>query len=236
MQNLLVVEDDNISFKAIQHALESRYHLTNVTTVKDASEQLQLRKYDLILLDLILPDGNGYQIISYMKQYSLLKDIPTIILSSKISIENKVLGLNLGANDYMEKPFHPVELTARIENKINKNQSKALDKIIDLNQLKIDLVVQSVSLVSQNIENRINLTPIEFKILCYLAKHSHQVFSRDEIIEKIWGDSIHIQARNVDTHITSIRKKLIHLAGCIESVYGSGYRFNPDLALSSIAS
>lgn len=230
MYNILVVEDEDTSFEIIQRALLGEFNIKRASSVSEAIHYTKENvNYDLFLLDVVLPDGDGYQIISSIKEHPTLSHVPCIFLSSKTEVNHKVLGLQLGADDYIEKPFSPVELKARIMNKIMKNKANSGNRPIDFGNFNIDPISQKAEMRS-DIGNmtEINLTPIEFKILLHLAQNTNEIFSRESLIKKVWGNTIHIQPRNVDTHITSIRKKLKGYGPCLESIYGSGYRFNPN--------
>lgn len=235
MMKIFVVEDEETSFRSIEHALSSRYQITRAKTVEESKRILQTENFDLLILDLILPDGDGYQVLAHIKGLNHLHDKPSMFLSAKDQIEDKVLGLKLGADDYLTKPIDPKELLARVDNKINRFQQMQRPILIEFGNMSLNPQTQMVSILEEGRVEDLSLTPIEFKILLQLTQHSNQVFSREDLIKKVWGGSIHIQPRNIDTHVNSIRKKLKQYGPTIESVYGSGYRFNPVMANNKAA-
>lgn len=226
---VFIVEDEETSYRAIEFALSSDFNLFRAKSVAESRQYLTYNEPDILLLDLILPDGDGYQVLTYAKSLTHLSDKPMMFLSSREEVENKVLSLNLGADDYLTKPIQPQELLARIRNKIHRFQELQKPSILEFGNLSVNPQTQMVSILDEGKLEDLSLTPIEFKILFQLTQNHNQVFSREDLIHKVWGNAIHIQPRNIDTHINSIRKKLKKYSGSIESVYGSGYRFNPDV-------
>lgn len=235
MLKIFIVEDEETSFRTIQHALGSRYHITRAKNVSESRSILQHENFDIMILDLVLPDGDGYQVLSFIKSLPHLSEKPSMFLSAKDQVDDKILGLKLGADDYLTKPIDPKELLARVDNKIQRFQKLQKPILIEIGNLSLNPQTQMLSIVENGKMEDLSLTPIEFKILLQLTQNSNQVFSREDLIKKIWGDSIHIQPRNIDTHINSIRKKLKNYGPSIESVYGSGYRFNPVTANNKAA-
>jgi DNA-binding response OmpR family regulator len=236
MKNIFVVEDEETSFRSIEHALSPQFNIIRAKTVQESRKILENIQPDLILLDLMLPDGDGFQVLGYIKGLAHLSDKPCMFLSSKGEVDNKVLGLKLGADDYLTKPIEPKELLARVENKISRYEKFKAPALLEFGNLSLNPETQMVSISKEGRIEDLSLTPIEFKILLQLTQNSNQVFSREDLIKKVWGNAIHIQPRNIDTHVNSIRKKLQDYGNSIESVYGSGYRFNPNIVQRNYAS
>ena len=228
MKKVLVVEDEETSFLTIDRALSSDYEILRVKTVEHSKAAMNNFQFDLFLLDIMLPDGDGFQIFHHLKTLPQHQDKPVLFLTARSGVDDKVLGLNLGADDYLTKPIDPKELKARIDNRIQKYSANSHSKALDFGPILLDQDRQLVQLRDQYGQEDLSLTPIEFKILSFLCKNVNQTFTREQVIHNVWGNAIHIQPRNVDTHITSIRKKLKQQGASIESVYGSGYRFNPN--------
>ncbi len=148
-------------------------------------------------------------------------------MTSKDSVQEKVLGFSLGAEDYIVKPFKPVELKARVEAKMRKrDRQKIQSDLLRWDGLEINKASsESGSKAKMGMTSEVHLTAIEFKLLLLLAGQAYRVFNRDEILDAVWGESLYVYPRSVDTHISKLRKKLGPLAETIESVHGSGYRF-----------
>ena len=225
MDRVLVIEDSMDTFALIRHSLGSSYHLDWAKTVTEAGRLLKKKRFDMILLDVTLPDGDGFQFCSMMQADADLKDAPVIFLTARNTVEDKVLGFSVGADDFLVKPFDPLELRARINARIRrKGIEKSRARLIRIGDLEIDTDAQKVSVSNNGHMSEIDLTPIEFKILSLLAKNGERVLSRNEVLSAVWGADIHVYSRSVDTHVSKLRKKLGAHADCIESVHGAGYR------------
>ncbi|WP_425448116.1 response regulator transcription factor [Dethiothermospora halolimnae] len=224
MKNILLVEDDLTTLKLVQFTLEK--HDFFVFTAEDgntALEYLNNNKIHCVILDLYLPDTNGFEIIKRIRAHSLYKNLPIIMLTSNDDKTDTVIALELGADDYITKPFNKKELIARLHVALRRN-NKSLDKWdskIILHDLEIDL--DSRSVCKNN--SLIDLTYGEFEILTTLASRPGKVFSRDNLLTKLWGESYIAESRVIDMHISSLRKKLGNDCKYIETVRGVGYRF-----------
>ncbi len=227
MQSILLVEDSPEAQVLVKRALGVNYNMVWAKTLAEASKALEDQSFDLILLDVMLPDGDGYRLCSILQTNDSLRSTPVIFLTAKNSVTDKVLGFKVGADDFISKPFDPLELKARVEARLRKKelQNEASD-IIRLGHLEINKSTQRVKLIEGDHFQEIDLTPIEFKLLILLTKEVNKVYSRDEILDTVWGENIHVYNRSVDTHISKLRRKLGPKADCIESVHGSGYRFS----------
>jgi DNA-binding response OmpR family regulator len=178
------------------------------------------------LLDIELPDGNGINYCSELN--SSYPNIPIFILTSHSQLSDKVLGFSAGADDYITKPFEILELKARIESRLKKIQiRKETNLILKWKEIEIDKNKQIVKVFEKHDSYEVNLTALEFKLLCYLAEKPGFVFPRDKVLNDIWGTDVYIYPRSVDTHISKLRKKLGSVSEIIESVHGSGYKFIP---------
>jgi DNA-binding response OmpR family regulator len=154
-----------------------------------------------------------------------------IFLTAKNSVSDKVLGFSVGADDFISKPFDGLELKARVDSRLRKrDRERAESDILKLGDIEINKSTQKVQIFENGQATDIDLTPIEFKLLLFLCKEVNKVYSRDEILNSVWGESIHVYSRSVDTHISKLRKKLGSKSSYIESVHGSGYRFVVDEA------
>jgi DNA-binding response OmpR family regulator len=226
MNRVLIVEDSLEAFELVRRAMGTSVQLDWAKSLHESSALLDKKTFDLILLDVTLPDGDGFRLCSLLQANDELKGIPVIFLTARNSIPDKVMGFSVGADDYISKPFDPIELKARVEAKFRRRErEKSQAQLIRAGDLEINKDSQKVCIYDNGHTVDIELTPIEFKILIILAKEANKVFSRDELLNSVWGESIHVYSRSVDTHVSKLRKKLGDKAYYIESVHGTGYRF-----------
>ncbi len=224
MYQILIVEDSIDIQEVLTLVLEPIANLQKVSSVKSALDILENHNFDLILMDVMLDDGDGFNLVKQIRQRPQGNNVPVIFLTSKNDITDKITGFQLGAEDYIVKPFDPREIRLRIESRLKKiNSVKTIETMVKGN-LKLDIPLQKAYLMRDNLE--LGLTPLQFKILFYLMSHENKVISRDELISVIWGKDIHI-GRSIDTHVNSLRRKLGENAKCIQAVYGAGYVFRP---------
>ena len=174
---------------------------------------------DLVILDLMLPDLNGFEICTMMKNDAALSSIPIIMLTAKGQEVDKVTGLEIGADDYMTKPFSPKELVARVK-AVLRRTAPAKQAIISIEGITIDPEQFEVT-VRQEL---VNLTPVEFKILHLLAVNRGKVFSRERILDHLWGNEKAVIDRTVDVHIKNLRDKLGPAGDLIKNIRGVGYK------------
>ncbi len=225
MKNLLVIEDSSEVRVLLEFALEEMA-VTYCSHLKDATEKLSRNKYDLILLDLGLPDGDGLQFLTHLSAQQETKEIPVIILSGKSEISNKVLAFSVGAEDFISKPFDPLELRARVSAKLKKSERLlAKSELFRVGDLAFQVPKQKVSVLTEGKEEFIDLTSLEFRLLLTLAKAPERIFTRDFLLSEVWGSDVSVTDRTVDTHIGHLRKKIAKSQCKIDTVIGSGYRF-----------
>ena len=225
MQRILVVEDSLETQIILRECLRS-FEVIQATSLKAAHEALSQYHFDLMILDIELPDGDGLKFFTALKNQSHHLEIPVVFLSSRAQTEDIVIGFQLGADDYITKPFNIFEFRARIEARLLKLKSNQHeDSHVRVLDLFLDLEKHQVFRTSNTLEKiNLNLTPLEFKILLFMARHYETVFSRDQLINHIWGNGVALGDRVVDTHISNLRKKLSQSDCLLSSVYGSGYR------------
>ena len=224
---ILLVEDELEIQKSIKHYLGLEKNIVEVANdFNSAYEKIQLYEYDCILLDITLPNGNGLDLIKTIKKIRPKTGI--IIISAKNSLDDKIDGLNLGADDYLPKPFHLPELNARIKALIRRNNFDGVDVII-INE--ITLYPDERKILINN--GLINLTSKEFDLLVYFIANKNRVIQKNALVEHLWGDCAD-QFDNFDfvyNHVKNLRKKLLS-ANCkdyIQSIYGIGYTFKTEL-------
>ena len=226
---ILVVEDSPEYQLMIRGALGSAMNMDFCSTLQEARTRTSQSVYDLVLLDVTMPDGNGFEFCSELQRNEKTKKVLVIFLTGHSSTADKVMGLNLGAEDYITKPFDPIELKARIDNKLRKNILLSQeDASFERGPLKMHLPTYSAYMRDQGQEMKLDLTPIEYKILYRLAKNPNQILSRQQLIDGVWGNGAFIEDRSVDKHISSLRKKMGETATTIRTVSGLGYQFVSD--------
>ena len=224
-RRVLVVEDETpiremLCFVLEQNGFEPVEAADFAQGVARVTEPLP----DLILLDWMLPGGSGIQFIKQMKQDELTRQIPIIMLTARGEEEDKVRGLEVGADDYITKPFSPKELTARLKAVIRRAVPTATEEVIEVQGLKLDPVSHRVTVNEQALD----LGPTEFRLLHFFMTHPERVYSREQLLNNVWGTNVYVEDRTVDVHIRRLRKA-VSLAGhdeLIQTVRGSGYRFS----------
>lgn len=220
---ILIIEDEKALSSSIVSYLENdNYNCDVADSFQQGRYKMEGFDYDCILLDISLPDGNGLNILKELKQENKLDGV--IIISAKNSLDDRVEGLNLGADDYLAKPFHLSELSARIAAVIRRKRFEG-NTILVFNELKIDLLGKTIFVQQKPID----LTRKEFDLLLYLVSNKNKVISKNAIAENLSGDDAHLYD-NFDfiyAHIKNLKRKLTN-AGCedyIKSIYGMGYKF-----------
>ena len=220
---ILIIEDEKELSKSIVTYLKQENYLCEIAPdFKTAMDKTESFDYDCILLDISLPDGNGLTVLKELKENK--KTDGVIIISAKNSIDDRIAGLNLGADDYLSKPFHLSELSARISAVIRRRRFDG-NKVIVLNEITIDTIAKLVAINNMAID----LTRKEYDLLLYLVSNKNRVISKNAIAESISGDGADLYD-NFDfiyAHMKNLKKKLT-VAGCeyyIKSIYGMGYKF-----------
>jgi two-component system alkaline phosphatase synthesis response regulator PhoP len=231
LKRIILIDDSEEIYLLVKIALAEKYEVCWVESLRQAELNLKENHYDLILLDVMLPDGDGFNFCVKLQNQSQTSQIPVIFVTAKTGEANLAMGFALGADDYIEKPFGVTELQARVESKLKKiSKTREAANLLIRGDLKIELENQTVSLSSSSSEVRLALTPIEFKLLCYLAMNDGRVLSRDQLMTAVWGDEINVSDRTVDKHVSLLRQKLIHCADYIETVSGFGYKFTSTMS------
>lgn len=227
MSRMLVVDDSEDCFKLIAATLGPSVETIWAKNVTEALNLVEKKPYDLILLDVMLPDGDGYHLCSMVRANDKTRGLPIVFLTSKDSVNDKVLGFSLGADDFLVKPFEPMEFRARISAKLRKRQREQTEaEILDFGDVLINMRAQKAYVVDSGKKQDIGLTPMEFKLLSCLAQNQDKLFSRNQLLDTLWGTEVNVYDRSVDTHISKIRKKLGAKSFVIQSVHRSGYRFS----------
>ena len=221
-KKILVVEDDSDIAEVIKYNLEKEgYVVLHAGNGKDVFDIVKAQMPAVVILDLMLPGIDGFEVCKILRKNEVTGSIPIIMLSAKSQETDKVVGLELGADDYITKPFSPRELIARIKAVLRRRQNQDNDKRIIAGDIEIDSLKHKVSLMGE----KIKLTTTEFKLLSLFARRPGVVFSRDQILSDVFGYNSVVYDRTVDAHIKSLRKKLGKYKDSIETIRGVGYRF-----------
>lgn len=221
---ILIIEDEDALLSAAREYLTSEGYLCEeASTFQDGMEKIGLYQYDCVVADIGLPDGNGLKIIQKLK--SRLPDTGVIIISARNSLDDKIIGLDIGADDYLTKPFHLSELNARIKSLLRRTKFQG-SKEIQFHEIKASPETMHVSVHHKVV----NLTKKEFDLLIYFIANKSKVLSKESIVEHLWGDYMD-SADSYDfiyTHVSNLRKKLIDAGShdYVQSVYGVGYKFS----------
>ena len=224
---LLVVEDNaQMTMNILSYLNKEGYITESASTYQKALEKLGGFDYDLVLLDLMLPDGNGLDILSYIKANNLMSGV--LILSAKNALDDKVRGLEMGADDYLPKPFHLSELNARLKAIYRRRQLQG-SNLIKVKEIELDTEKMEV-VVNQQL---LDLTKKEYELMLYLMVNRNRVLTKQSIAEHLWGDYMDTMDSFdfVYQHIKNLRKKILGAGGLdyIQTMYGSGYKFNTTI-------
>ncbi|MCP5425940.1 MAG: phosphate regulon transcriptional regulator PhoB [Gammaproteobacteria bacterium] len=224
-KRLLIVEDEQPVREMIGFVLSSAgYEIQEATDAREAQSQIAEDLPDLILLDWMLPGVSGIEYARRLKKEELTREIPIIMLTARVEEEDKVLGLESGADDYITKPFSPRELVARIKAVMRRGTPGGDDEMLVANGLKLDIASHRVTAGEVTLE----IGPTEYRLLEFFMAHPERVYSRSQLLDRVWGSNVYVEERTVDVHIRRLRKAL-EPHGCdnlIQTVRGAGYRFS----------
>jgi len=224
-RQILVVEDETPIREMITFVLEQNGF--NAIEAKDYQQAFDLLKEpypDLILLDWMLPGGSGVKIAKELKRNEFTRNIPIIMLTARSDENDKVTGFDAGIDDYVTKPFSPKELIARIKAVIRRVSPTSLEEVIEFQGLSLDPVAHRVGVHGKPLE----LGPTEFKLLHFFMTHTERVYSREQLLDNVWGVNVYVEDRTVDVHIRRLRKAITGSGheNFVQTVRGSGYRFS----------
>jgi len=226
---ILVVEDevairDMLCFVLQQHS----YQPIEADNYQQALSQLHEPYPDLIILDWMFPGGSGIKLLQYLKKDALLRQIPVMMLTARGEEEDKIRGLESGADDYITKPFSPKVLMARLKAVLRRVNPTSLDDTLEVGALTLDPVSHRASLKDVPLE----MGPTEFKLLHFFMTHPERVYSREQLLNNVWGTNVYVEDRTVDVHIRRLRKALLDHDFLVQTVRGAGYRFSTRMSSS----
>jgi two-component system phosphate regulon response regulator PhoB len=224
-KTILVVDDEPAIRDMITTALDvAGYDCLQAENAQQAHGIIIDEQPDLVLLDWMMPETSGIELIRRLQRDDLTKNVPVIMLTAKAAEDNMVQGLESGADDYITKPFSPRALVARINAVLRRAEPDLPQEPIEVDQLLFDPISHRVTIADQPV----TLGPTEFRLLSFFLTHQERVYSRDQILNHVWGGNVYMDERTVDVHIRRLRKA-ISLEGhdrFIQTVRGAGYRFS----------
>ena len=224
---ILVVDDEPAIRAMVRFALkQADFMCVEAANAEEAQTLVLANMPDLILLDWMLPGLNGVDYARRLRRERLTQNIPIIMLTARVDEEDKVRGLNTGADDFMTKPFSPRELIARIKALLRRMAPMASDDVVAVEGLILDPATHKVLAD----EERLSLGPTEFRLLHFFMTHAERVHSRERVLDAVWGSNTYIDERTVDVHIRRLRKALTASGydRYVQTVRGVGYRFSGD--------
>jgi two-component system phosphate regulon response regulator PhoB len=226
MKSILIVEDEKDIVDLISyHLSQSGFSVITALDGPSGLERAKKERPGLVILDLMLPGMDGKDVCRALKSNPLTQSIPILMLTAKTDEVDRVIGFELGADDYVTKPFSPRELVLRVKAILRRKETPAEgEKVIRIGELLIDIDRHQVSIKKKPLQ----LTSTEFKLLVELVSNRGRVQTRERLLDKVWGYTYEGYARTVDTHIRRLREKLGHAGDLIETLRGVGYRFREE--------
>jgi two-component system phosphate regulon response regulator PhoB len=222
---ILIVEDEPDIQELIAYNLEKAgHHPVRAPSAERALEIVREALPHLIVIDWMLPGASGIELARWLKADKRTFDIPLIIVTARGSEQDKLTGLDIGADDYMTKPFSPRELNARVKAVLRRRAPQATDDLVEVQGLVLDPTGHRVTANNEALE----LGPTEFRLLHFFMTHPDRVYSRAQLLDQVWGDHVFVEERTVDVHIRRLRKALepSRHDGLVQTVRSAGYRFS----------
>ena len=221
-ETILLIEDEaDVADLARYHLKKAKYRVLHALDGAEGLAMVQQERPDAVVLDIMLPRMNGFEVAKKLKSDPTTESIPVLILSAKGEAESRIKGLELGAEDYLPKPFSPRELVLRIKALLRRSSSVPASEKTMAGPFVLDRGALKVTLEGK----RLDLTSTEFKLLSLLLGKEGAIQSREDLLQEVWGYSVTIDTRTVDTHMRRLREKLGEHAMYLETVRGEGYRF-----------
>jgi len=224
---VLVVDDENAIRDMLRMALEiADFRCIEAENIHDAYTLVVDERPDIVLLDWMLPGGSGLEMLRRLKRGETTRDLPVIMLTAKTAEDNVIQGLDVGADDYITKPFAPRELIARVRALLRRTSGGQANERMQVSKLVLDGESRRV-LVD---DDPIDMGPTEFKLLQFFMSHPERAYTRSQLLDQVWGANVYVEERTIDVHIRRLRKALQSPGGdysnLIQTVRGTGYRFS----------
>jgi phosphate regulon transcriptional regulator PhoB len=233
---IVIIEDEKDIVELVRYNFRKEgFEVESFTRGGDGLEYLRRHSASLVILDILLPDLDGLEICKRMRADERLKSVPVIFLTAKGEEIDRVLGLEIGADDYVVKPFSPRELVARVKAVLRRQERGAEPaEVLEAGDLRLDARTQEVTVHAQAVE----LSTLEFKLLYFLVSHPRRILSRDRLLDEVWGRDHFVTPRTVDVHIRRLREKIETEPSkprYLQTVRGAGYRFSLEPSEGSTA-
>ncbi len=228
-QRIVLIEDEKDIVELVRYNFRKEgFEVESFTRGRDGLDHLRRHPADMVLLDIMLPDQDGFDVCKRLRADDRLKSLPVIFLTAKGEEIDRVLGLEIGADDYVVKPFSPRELVARVRAVLRRRERPPEKlEVVEMRHLRLDARTQEVTVRGRRVE----LSTLEFNLLHFLASHPRRIFSRERLLDEVWGRDHYVTPRTVDVHIRRLREKIEaqpEKPRFLQTVRGSGYRFSPE--------
>lgn len=228
---VVLIEDERDIVELVRYNFRKEgFEVESFSRGEEGLQYLRRHPADLVLLDIMLPDRDGFEICRRLRAEERLKSLPVIFLTAKGEEIDRVLGLEIGADDYVVKPFSPRELVARAKAVLRRQARPAESaEVVETRDLRLDARTQEVKVRGRSVE----LSTLEFKLLHFLASHPRRIFSREQLLDEVWGRDRFVTPRTVDVHMRRLREKIEdhpEKPQYLQTVRGAGYRFSPEAA------
>ena len=222
---VLVVDDETAIRDMLRMALEiAEFRCIEADNIHDAYTQVVDERPDIVLLDWMLPGGSGLEMLRRLKRGDTTRDLPVIMLTAKTAEDNVIQGLDVGADDYITKPFAPRELIARVRALLRRSGGGPANERMQVSELVLDGESRRVLIG----ENPVEMGPTEFKLLQFFMSHPERAYTRGQLLDQVWGANVYVEERTIDVHIRRLRKALEEFGydRLVQTVRGAGYRFS----------
>jgi len=226
---VVIIEDEKDIVELVRYNFRREgFEVESFGRGREGLDFLRRNPVDVVLLDILLPDDDGFNICRRLRADDRLRGLPVIFLTAKGEEVDRVLGLEIGGDDYVVKPFSPRELVARVK-AVLRRQERVAEKreVVEIGSVRLDTRTQEVTIRGRSVQ----LSTLEFKLLYHMASHPRHVFNRDRLLDEVWGRDRFVTPRTVDVHIRRLREKIEALPNrpeFLQTVRGSGYRFSPQ--------
>ena len=226
-RTVLIVDDEFAIRDMLRMALEiAEFNCLEAENIQDAYQVIVDERPDIVLLDWMLPGGSGLELLRRLKRNEATRDLPVIMLTAKTTEDNVIQGLDVGADDYITKPFAPRELIARIRALLRRSAGGVEESTLQVAELTLDSDSKRIFLAG----DQVDVGPTEFRLLQFFMSHPERAYTRSQLLDQVWGANVYVEERTVDVHIRRLRKALQtkdhDYSRLIQTVRGTGYRFS----------
>ncbi|RZA09446.1 MAG: response regulator transcription factor [Proteobacteria bacterium] len=226
-ERILIVDDCDTHHLLLAGVFERNFEVVPARNLAQAEALLDAQDFSLVLLDVDLPDGDGFSFYAKLRTKPHTQNTPVIFVTANDSAAGEIMGFSLGAEDYIVKPIEPVRLRSRVEARLKRlHEKEERDLNLQKGDLRLSVSQAKVSLLKDGQEIALSLTPVEFKLLFHFLRNENFVFSRAQLLNTVWGNATDVFERTVDMHISKLRKKIEASEFAVSAVHGTGYRLS----------